>query len=145
MPNGTLNRNYVKNMCQWLKDHGYAPKYDHAGIYCIKLNNQLVYIGKSHNMLQRVAQHYVGIQDGTEAKYRILNNVPIPHRAIQFDVLYDAKEQQYDAITEEIGQKEGEYIRKYLPPLNTQIPKEEDWRKFEGRKINEQEIIKALS
>lgn len=33
-------------------------------------------------MLQRVAQHYVGIQDGTEAKYRILNNVPIPHRAI---------------------------------------------------------------
>ena len=60
MPNGTLNRNYVKNMCQWLKDHGYAPKYDHAGIYCIKLNNQLVYIGKSHNMLQRVAQHYVG-------------------------------------------------------------------------------------
>lgn len=108
MPNGTLNRNYVKNMCQWLKDHGYAPKYDHAGIYCIKLNNQLVYIGKSHNMLQRVAQ-------------------------------------QYDAITEEIGQKEGEYIRKYLPPLNTQIPKEEDWRKFEVRKINEQEIIKALS
>ena len=96
-------------------------------------------------MLQRVAQHYVGIQDGTEAKYRILNNVPIPHRAIQFDVLYDAKEQQYDAITEEIGQKEGEYIRKYLPPLNTQIPKEEDWRKFEVRKINEQEIIKALS
>ena len=145
MPNGTLNRNYVKNMCQWLKDHGYAPKYDHAGIYCIKLNNQLVYIGKSHNMLQRVAQHYVGIQDGTEAKYRILNNVPIPHRAIQFDVLYAAKEQQYDAITEEIGQREGEYIRKYLPPLNTQIPKEEDWRKFEVRKINEQEIIKALS
>ena len=141
MPNGTLNRNYVKNMCQWLKDHGYAPKYDHAGIYCIKLNNQLVYIGKSHNMLQRVAQHYVGIQDGTEAKYRILNNVPIPHRAIQFDVLYDAKAKGAAAIKEEIGRKEGEYIRQYRPVLNTQIPRAEDWHKWETNMVDAAEVL----
>lgn len=145
MPSGTPNNRYVQNMCSWLKRHGFAPKYDHAGIYCIKLNDQIVYIGKSHNMLKRVAQHYVGIKYGTEAKYRVLDKVSNPFRAIQFDVLYDAKEWQYDAITEEIGQKEGEYIRQYLPVLNTQIPKEEDWRKFEVRKINESEIIEALS
>jgi hypothetical protein len=39
--------------------------------------------------------------------------------AVEFDVLYRAKEQNYDDIQEEIGQKEGEYIREYLPILNT--------------------------
>ena len=32
------------------------------------------------------------------------------------------------AIEEEIGEKEGEFIRRYLPPLNYQIPKAENWR-----------------
>lgn len=40
-------------------------------------------------------------------------------RAINFDVLYCAQEKNYPAITEEIGQKEGEYIRAYRPLLNT--------------------------
>ncbi len=35
-----------------------------------------------------------------------------------FSVLYRAKERQYQALQEEIGQKEGEYIRLYKPPLN---------------------------
>ena len=47
-----------------------------------------------------------------------------------FSVLYRAKERQYQALQEEIGQKEGEYIRLYKPPLNRQIPKEDNWRKF---------------
>lgn len=145
MPHGTLNNKYVQNMCQWLRKHGYAPKYDHAGIYCIKLNDQIVYIGKSHNMLKRVAQHYVGIQAGTEPKYRILDALSAKTHAITFDVMYDAKEWQQDAITEEIGQKEGELIRQYLPILNTQIPKEEDWHKFEVHKIDEQEILNQFS
>ena len=45
-------------------------------------------------------------------------------------VLYYAKSKTNDARTEEIGQIEGEYIRQYLPPLNTQIPKEDDWHSF---------------
>jgi len=32
------------------------------------------------------------------------------------------------AIEEEIGEKEGEFIRRHLPPLNYQIPKAENWR-----------------
>ena len=51
---------------------GLAPKYDHAGIYCIKIDSTIVYIGKSRNMLRRVAQHYVGIKTQKEKKYRIL-------------------------------------------------------------------------
>lgn len=39
--------------------------------------------------------------------------------AVDFVVLYYAKEQQYRDIKEEIGQKEGEFIRMYRPLLNT--------------------------
>jgi len=45
-----LMPSYVENMVGCLKRMGYAPKYQHAGIYCIKLDDQIVYIGKSANM-----------------------------------------------------------------------------------------------
>ena len=47
--------NYRENMYNYLNRKGYADKYDHAGIYCIKIDDSIVYIGKSHNMLKRVA------------------------------------------------------------------------------------------
>lgn len=53
---------YVENMYGWLKRKGYAEKYEHAGIYCIKIDSTIVYVGKSRNMLRRVAEHYVAIQ-----------------------------------------------------------------------------------
>ena len=34
-------------------------------------------------------------------------------------------------VEEEIGEAEGFYIRQYLPALNTQIPKEDNWRKYD--------------
>ena len=46
---------YEDNMAAKLRRDGYGPKYDHAGIYCIRLGDTLVYIGKSVNMLERVA------------------------------------------------------------------------------------------
>ena len=52
---------YDENAYNWLKRKGLAEKYEHSGVYCIKIDNQIVYIGKSHNMLKRVAQHYAGI------------------------------------------------------------------------------------
>ena len=74
-----------------LRRRGLAPKYEHPGIYCIKLDDQIVYIGKSKNMLERIASHYVGIRQGSELKYRILwearEKLDCP---IQFDVLYYA-------------------------------------------------------
>lgn len=46
---------YVENMYAYLKRKGYASKYERAGIYCIKIDEKIVYIGKSTNMLRRVA------------------------------------------------------------------------------------------
>ena len=122
---------YEENVYAWLKRKGLADKYNHAGIYCIKIDDKIVYIGKSHNMLKRVAQHYVAIKTQAKRKYRILAEAQRKGHSINFDVLYDAKRKRYDDITEEIGQKEGEYIREYMPCLNTQIPKEANWNFFD--------------
>lgn len=46
---------YEKNVCAMLRRRGLSSKYEHPGIYCIKLDGQIVYIGKSENMLVRVA------------------------------------------------------------------------------------------
>ena len=125
---------YEENVYAWLKRKGLADKYNHAGIYCIKIDDKIVYIGKSHNMLKRVAQHYVAIKTQAKRKYRILAEAQRKGHSKNFDVLYDAKRKRYDDITEEIGQKEGEYIRQYKPVLNPQIPKIEKWRLFEINK-----------
>lgn len=46
---------YEDNMYNWLKQRGLAAKYEFAGIYCIKIDTTIVYIGKSGNMLKRIA------------------------------------------------------------------------------------------
>jgi hypothetical protein len=47
--------NYETNMINYLKRKGLDKKYEFAGIYCIKIDDDIVYIGKSYNMLKRVA------------------------------------------------------------------------------------------
>ena len=47
--------NYVDNVYEKFKKNGLADKYEHPGIYCIKVEGKIVYIGKSLNMLKRVA------------------------------------------------------------------------------------------
>ena len=135
---------YEDNAYNWLKRNGLADKYEHAGIYCIKIDETVVYIGKSYNMLKRVAQHYAAIQKPTEKKYRILAEAHRKRHAINFDVLYYAKAQDYTSIMAEIGEKEGEYIRQYKPILNTQIPKEDDWHKFDVNTLDAREILKSV-
>ena len=83
--------NYEDNAYNWLKRKGLAAKYEFAGIYCIKVDNEIVYIGKSGNMLRRIAQHYAGIQMGTEKKYRIMAEARRKGHNIGFDVLYYGK------------------------------------------------------
>ena len=82
-----------------LRRRGLAPKYEHPGIYCIKLDDQIVYIGKSKKNRD---------------------------------------------IVNEIGEKEGEFIRKYRPILNTQIPKKEDWHKWDTNVIDARAALKQL-
>lgn len=135
---------YAENAYNWMKDKGLAAKYEHAGIYCIKVDNKIVYIGKSTNMLRRIAQHYVGIQTGAEKKYRIMAEARRKGHNIGFDVLYYAQRKGSTNQLLEIGQKEGEYIRKFNPVLNTQIPKEEDWSKWDISEVNAREILRMI-
>lgn len=132
---------YTDNVCAMLRRKGLAPKYEHPGIYCIKVEGQILYIGKSENMLKRVASHYVGIKSGSEKKYRLLSEIQRNGHQIEFDVLYYAQGEGAQAIREEIGSKEGELIRQYLPVLNTQIPREEDWHKWNTNMVNADEVL----
>lgn len=125
--------------------HGYKEKFAHAGVYCIKLDDNIVYIGKSYNMLVRLSQHFIATRLGSkETKYIILAQAYKKGHKIEMDVLYDAKCINFDQMKEEIGQKEGEYIRLYRPILNTQIPKVNDWRKFDVQKIDKDAILEKL-
>ena len=139
-----MKNKYVENVCAMFRRRGLSGKYEHPGIYCIKLNDQIVYIGKSQNMLERIAAHYVGVKTGSERKYRLLAEAQRKGYPVQFDVLYYAKETKWLDIIEEIGQKEGELIRQYRPILNTQIPKEENWRQWDLHKVDAGEALEQL-
>ncbi len=111
-----------------LKEMGLEQKYSKPGIYKISINDRLVYIGKARDMLVRIANHLTQIEQNTKSnKYRVLRQAQTAGYKITFDVLYYASLLDVDI---EIGQKEGELIRQYLPPLNYQIPKEEDYSKY---------------
>ena len=64
-------------------------------------------------MLLRIAEHYVGIRQGSEKKYRILAELQRKGHTVCFDVLYYAQKTKRAEIEEEIGAKEGEFIRKH--------------------------------
>ena len=63
---------------------------------------------------------------------------------MNFDVLYDASSTARHDIDEEIGYMEGVFLRKYRPVLNTQIPKQEDWHKYEVKKIATADELRRL-
>lgn len=139
---------YVENVYDMFKRKGLDKKYEFAGIYCIKIKNKIVYVGKSANMLRRIAQHYVGIKTGSERKYRVMAEAQAKGYRIDFDVLYYARSKGKVNQFAEIGKQEGYFIRKYMPLLNSQIPDEEDWNKFSINKaaqtITADELIEIL-
>lgn len=95
-------------------------------------------------MLKRIAQHYVGIQTQSEKKYRIMAEAKRKGHDITFGVVYIAEAQNYSAISNEIGTKEGEYIRQYKPVLNTQYPTEEDWSKYDWNRVNARDVLNDI-
>ena len=111
-------------------------KYNCAGVYSISINEQLVYIGKAKNMLKRVIEHILCTEYNypVENKYIVLKDANSNHHKIQFDVMYYATSTNPIEIEREIGEKEGELIRQYLPALNYQIPKKENYKSFSVNK-----------
>ena len=105
---------------EFLKDQYKVEKYQKPGIYCIKINDKLVYIGKSKNMLYRLAGHCWEIKHGQynkSHKYRVLwealNREDVK---IDFDIMITCDEDELDMY-------EGQFIRNLVPALNYQIPK----------------------
>ena len=135
---------YEQNTYEWMKRQGLEDKYGYAGIYCIRIDDSIVYIGKSMDLLRRMAQHYVGIRKGSEKKYRIMAEAKRKGHRVNFDVLYYAKSRSRVDKMVEIGEKEGEYIRQYQPILNTQIPKEEDWHQYDTQTIDAKAVLENL-
>ena len=126
---------------QRIIDANEEKKYRASGIYCIKIDNKIAYIGKSKNMITRVASHMINIEnpkssDYNAKKYHLIRAAKQEGHQIGFDVLFYCNESILTAV-------EGEYIRKYMPALNTQIPKVEGG--WEVRKINNLTLPQLLS
>lgn len=99
-------------------------------MYSITVNNKIVYVGKSNNILYRMAEHWASIGNPKENKYKVLAEAKRRKYNIKFNVLHTARNITKAEIEEEIGEREGYFIRLYQPPLNYQIPTVENWRKF---------------
>lgn len=119
-----------------LKQRGLEAKYGYAGVYGIYIDDQLVYIGKSTNMLGRIANHIYQIEfDRKSNKYKVLRQAKNSGHTVRFDVMYYSQYFELEDQEKDIGEKEGEFIRRYLPILNYQIPKREDYKKYSCNKI----------
>jgi hypothetical protein len=82
---------FEENVRGMIRRKGKAGKYEAPGVYCIKLNGRIVYIGKGINMIDRVAAHYVGIKNEETLKYHIISEAAtMLDCPIEFDVLYYA-------------------------------------------------------
>lgn len=125
---------YVDNIYNKYLQQGWCKKFLSAGIYSITINNKIVYIGKSNNILYRMAEHWALTTNPKENKYRVLAEAKRRNYNVKFNVLYYAKSQTRTEIEEEIGEREGYFIRLFRPPLNYQIPNEDNWRTYTGNR-----------
>lgn len=104
--------------CETIIRQATGDKYERPGIYKILLQNQLVYIGKSKKMLDRIIAHMYHIDHPEKTnKYIQLRRARDAGIKIQFDVACYCEEEELDYY-------EGKLIRQYMPPLNYQIPRE---------------------
>lgn len=130
---------YEENLYSKYLKKEWSTKFQCAGVYAITIDNKIVYIGKSDNVLRRIAEHYASIvfPQGKARKYAVMSEAKKAGCQIRFELLYKAKHQLGNEMYDEIGEKEGWYIRQYLPMLNTQIPREDDWHRFTVNKSAE--------
>ena len=133
------------------RDGGICQKYDKPGIYGVYIEGKLVYVGKSKDMLLRLAQHifYTNNLNWTKThKYRIFALAQLMGYNVRFDVLYTLPSSSTSGkknIDDILGEREAELINQHLPPLNYQIPKIDNYKSFTINKkastITLQEIL----
>lgn len=104
------------------KESGFYDKYNHAGVYCIYIDDRLSYIGSASDMKRRVSNHLsnITLEKPTDKayKYKILRLAHKRGHKISFDVLY------YSATgtTKDLRENERRLIEEHNPPLNHELP-----------------------
>jgi len=84
-----------------------------SGIYAITIQNRVVYIGKSTNLISRVTRHIRNALNGHKRpKYQILNSAICDGKFVNCVVIEECGEK-------ELSEREEHYIIKFNPPLNT--------------------------
>lgn len=111
---------------QQIIDAGQKIKYNKSGLYEIKVCGKIVYVGKSKNMLHRIASHMYNIDYDTKSKkYQYLRKLRQEGYQIEFDVL-----EYVDEDDDKLGFEEAAAINRLLPILNLQIPSLDNYRKY---------------
>lgn len=120
---------YADNLYnKWVRE-GRFKEYACSGIYAIKdAQGHILYIGKSNNIRRRMAEHRVDINcpAGKEHKYSVINEI---ERRLGKKCFVSILEEVQGE--EKLGYAEGWHIRRNCPPLNTEIPREDNWRKWD--------------
>ena len=106
----------------------YAPTINEiAGIYAIKVDDKILYVGQSKLITNRVLTHIFEITDCVkkmllgeyvEKKYKILATAILTGHKLEFITLCECSKNK-----EELNEKEMYYINLYNTPLNTYRPK----------------------
>lgn len=114
------NKFYKEILQRYVKTKYIKPYLDKSGIYCIKIDGVIIYIGKADNLLKRILSHQVNTQLGLpEHKYNVFRGIIQQGYTLCFEVL------EYVPNKADLRIVEGKWIRKYMPIMNYQIPKED--------------------
>lgn len=116
------------------KDQDLIDRYQRPGLYSIHIEDKLVYIGKSRNILKRLASHMAETEYSKSHKYQILRQARNRGLKIQFNPIYYSYATGEQEIDDDIGFKEAEAIWRQLPPLNYQLPLLDNYHRFEVNK-----------
>lgn len=114
------NKFYTEILQRYVKTKYIKPYLDKSGIYCIKIDGVIIYIGKADNLLKRILSHQVNTELGLpEHKYNVFRGIIQQGYTLCFEVL------EYVPNKKNLLIVEGKWIRKYMPIMNYQIPKED--------------------
>lgn len=92
-------------------------KINHRGIYCIKIDGQIVYIGKTENEFQkRWQEHRVGMRKG-EGMY-LYEQLKGMQDKVEFEIMLDVDDADIPFSSEMISAAEYTLIKEYKPKYN---------------------------